>query len=211
MSLANTKTRLLNAAGELFAAKGFQATTVAEICERARSNIAAVNYHFGDKENLYRETWRKALADDLARHPPDGGVDNSAQPEARLAGRVRALLARMADPECIFFAIVDQEMTQPTHLLAEIIDKEILPLREAMHALLQACLGENASDRAVAFCHASIIGQCLYWLKMHRLTQNGLCPSALPALADAHAFAEHVVRFSLAGVEAVKDFGDGKV
>ena len=46
--------RLLEAAGEVFAARGFREATIREICERAKANGAAVNYHFGEKEQLYR-------------------------------------------------------------------------------------------------------------------------------------------------------------
>ena len=51
-----TKVRLIEAAGEEFAGKGFDATRIRTICDRAGANIAAVNYHFGDKEQLYVET-----------------------------------------------------------------------------------------------------------------------------------------------------------
>ena len=57
-----TRNRLLNAAGEVFAEKGFKSATVRAICDRAGANIAAVNYHFGDKEHLYSEVLRFAHA-----------------------------------------------------------------------------------------------------------------------------------------------------
>src|SRR6516164_2523355 len=52
--------RLLEAAGEIFAAKGFEGATVRDICKRAGANIAAVNYYFRDKERLYIEAVKHA-------------------------------------------------------------------------------------------------------------------------------------------------------
>jgi AcrR family transcriptional regulator len=49
---------LIQAAGELFAKKGFAATSVRDIAQKAGVNVAAVNYHFSSKENLYTEVFR---------------------------------------------------------------------------------------------------------------------------------------------------------
>ena len=49
---AATRARLLAAAGRLFADRGFKKVTVREICRAARANVAAINYHFGDKLGL---------------------------------------------------------------------------------------------------------------------------------------------------------------
>jgi TetR/AcrR family transcriptional regulator, regulator of cefoperazone and chloramphenicol sensitivity len=53
-----TRKRLLAAAGRVFAEKGYRDATIAEICRLAGTNIASVNYHFSDKESLYREASR---------------------------------------------------------------------------------------------------------------------------------------------------------
>lgn len=59
----DTKTALLEAAGELFAARGFGSTSIRTIAEKAGANVAAINYHFGGKENLYAETLRHAVVE----------------------------------------------------------------------------------------------------------------------------------------------------
>ena len=48
-----TKDRLIQAAGGVFAQKGFQSATIREICSLAGTHVGAVNYHFRDKEGLY--------------------------------------------------------------------------------------------------------------------------------------------------------------
>ncbi|MGE3822063.1 MAG: TetR/AcrR family transcriptional regulator, partial [Isosphaeraceae bacterium] len=50
-----TRIRVLEAAGEEFAEKGFDQATVREICKKAGANVSSINYHFGDKERLYTE------------------------------------------------------------------------------------------------------------------------------------------------------------
>src|SRR5436309_2278461 len=53
--------RLLDVAERLFAERGFRATSVRDITAEASCNVAAVNYYFGGKDNLYREMFRRRL------------------------------------------------------------------------------------------------------------------------------------------------------
>jgi AcrR family transcriptional regulator len=73
-AISATQADLLDAACRTFAEKGYRDATIAEICQRAGANIAAVNYYFRDKETLYVEAWRLAFKRSLEAHPPDGGV-----------------------------------------------------------------------------------------------------------------------------------------
>ena len=56
-----TRERILLAAQKLFSEKGFDATSVRDITTEAGCNVAAVNYHFGGKENLYVVAFRSLL------------------------------------------------------------------------------------------------------------------------------------------------------
>ncbi|HVL09429.1 MAG TPA: TetR family transcriptional regulator, partial [Burkholderiaceae bacterium] len=59
----STKERILGAAEELFAQHGFAGTSLRQVTGRADVNIAAVNYHFGSKENLVNEVFRRRMDD----------------------------------------------------------------------------------------------------------------------------------------------------
>ena len=82
-----TRQRLLDTAGEVFAEKGFQAATVRQICGMAGVNIAAINYHFGDKERLYIEAVKHA-------HCVQNAPDEHAWPPGTPPRRNRNLFKR---------------------------------------------------------------------------------------------------------------------
>jgi TetR/AcrR family transcriptional regulator, regulator of cefoperazone and chloramphenicol sensitivity len=199
-----TRERLLTAASRIFAEQGFQESTIADICERAETNIASVNYHFGDKERLYLEAWRYAFNQELDNHPSDGGIAEAAPAEQRLAGRIHSLIARVADDNSYSFAIINKEMAQPTRLLADILEKEINPQRLQMLALLKECLGQAATEQRIQYCHTSIMGQCFQLLRLKHMQSARNFPHYPGDLSDSKAFAEHVVQFSLAGIQAIR-------
>jgi len=58
LSTDNTREQLLLVSLSLFSEKGFEATSVREICDRAKANVSAIKYHFGSKEDLYRECFK---------------------------------------------------------------------------------------------------------------------------------------------------------
>lgn len=57
----STKKRILDAAEELFARRGFDGASLRQVTSTADVNLAAVNYHFGSKERLIEEVFRRRL------------------------------------------------------------------------------------------------------------------------------------------------------
>lgn len=199
----NTRRRLLDSAREVFAHKGYRDATIAEICHRAGTNIAAVNYHFGDKESLYVQAWRHCFQMSLETYPPDGGIGDDAPPEERLRARVAALLRRISDEASCEFAIIRTELSNPTGLLHDAMRDTIHPLREKMTLLVRELLGPRASDTQVRFCQISILSQCLDVMMRRKLIPR-LGKYGPLAIGDVNAYADHIVKFSLAGIRAVR-------
>ena len=208
---ARTRKNLLNAAFEIFAEKGFRDSTISEICARARANIAAVNYHFRSKETLYVEAWRYAFQESLKAHPPDGGASVDASPEERFRAHLAAAVQRLADKNNREFWFVQREFANPTGLLEEVMQQEIHPLQKKTQELVRELLGPHASDQDVRFCETSIISQCVNPMvvgKNRRTKQTGKGDPR--EIQDIGAYIDHVVKFSLAGIGAVRQSTDAK-
>jgi len=200
---ARTKERLIAAASEVFAKKDYRTATIAEICERAGANLAAVNYHFGDKETLYREAWRYAFQTGVKAHPINGGAGDDADPEERLRALIRAFLLRITDENDREFLIVHREMSNPTGLLEEVMVRELLPMNRRMEAIIDELLGPASSAELVRYCAISIMNLCLHPV-LKRTSAAGNRDSYLQYL-DMELFIDHTVDFSLGGIRAVAD------
>jgi len=209
---AKTPKSLLAAGSEVFAEKGYRDATIAEICKRAGANIAAVNYHFGDKETLYKEAWRHSFSESLKAYAPDGGVSADAEPEQRLRGYIVAFLRRIADENNKEFLIAQRELANPTGLLEEVRQRELRPLREQMEAVVRALLGSHAPGMDVRFFAISIVSQCFVPVLMRRM-RRGRKDGRMDfgGIDDIESYAEHVVRFSLAGIRAIREESERRV
>jgi len=201
--LGDTQTRLLESACELFAEKGYRDATIAEICDKAGANIAAVNYHFRSKENLYAAAWQHSFQQSLQAHPPDGGVSPDAPAAERFRAKIRAFLQRGLDSRNAAFLIMHMEIANPTGLLDEVRREMIAPLQESMHALIRELLGEHASEQQVWLCGTSTIGQCIHAMARRRLKRLPSCGDLLETLSR-ETLADHIAAFSLAGIREIR-------
>ena len=202
-----SRKRLLEAASEVFALKGYREATIAEICRRAGSNIAAVNYHFGSKDELYVAVWKNAFEQALGVYPPDGGLGPNAKPQERLRALVHSLLHRIMDDGRLGYAgqILLREMADPTDAIAHVRRDVIRPLRERMQNIITDLLGPGATEQQLRFCQLSLIHQCLAIGFRKGKGQLPLLFSSQPLTKPlTDSLVEHITRFSLAGIAAVR-------
>src|SRR6266446_1098234 len=128
-----TRQRLLEAAGEVFAAQGFRTATVREICRRAQANLAAVNYHFGDKERLYAAVLQYTFHC-AEPFPLNFGLGVEATVEERLQAFIRAHLFSLFDEgrPAWHRKLIAREMAEPTRALDVVVDQMIRPEAELL-------------------------------------------------------------------------------
>lgn len=201
---ASTRDRLLNAAGEVFADRGFRDATVREICRIAGVNIAAVNYHFGDKASLYREVIQFSAREAFTKYPI-GGVEPNATAEDRLRAFVRNYLNRMLDDgrPAWHAKLITREMVEPTPVLDELVEAFVRPQYERISAIVTELLGEAATPERVRMCVTSIVGQCLFYKNCRPVIERLLTEHRYDEASRA-ALADHIAEFSLGGIARLR-------
>jgi len=201
-----TRTRLLEAAGTVFSARGFRAATVREICDCAKANVAAVNYHFGDKERFYAEALRYWAKMSIEQSQPPTATNPHADARERLAAVVRGTLNSLSDGgRCSFHGkLMAQELFDPTPALDIIVSEFIRPKFNNLCQIVRSIVGPDATEDAVRRCAASVIGQCLFYRHSHAIIER-LLPGHELSPDRVEPLTEHIVQFSYQAMLALRD------
>lgn len=196
-----TEQRLLEAAGEIFAEYGYRAATVRQICEAAGANIAAVNYHFGDKEGLYMAVLRFVSRANAEKYSPQTLAAPGAAPEQKLRRFIQSLLQRIFDEgrPGWHIKIMAREMLEPTRGLDTIVEEGARPYHQTLASIVRELLGRDAGEEVVRLCTLSILGQCAYYHHARQVLVR-LYQGQTYGKHDIGRLTEHILSFSLQGL-----------
>lgn len=195
-----TRARLIDAARIVFAQHGFQGATVREICRLAEANVAAVNYHFGNKEGLLAEALNfTQLAALQQANVAAGGC-----PEIRLRLFIRDFMRMLLDEkngsrQCRMMA---RELADPTPALDQIVREALAPLHEFLGKLVHEIVGSKVGKAERLRCVFSILGQCSFYYHSEPVLQR-LHPELSYDRNEIDAIADHIADFSLNGLRAL--------
>jgi AcrR family transcriptional regulator len=192
----NPQERLLEAAGEIFAEKGFKGTTIREIIDRAGVNIAAVNYYFRDKERLYIEAVKHAACGEPEDLPLSWPPKTA--PAVMLRDFIRFQLSKFLDPKkpAWHARLIMRELTQPSAACTELVRDYIEPKSRILLGILRGVLPPD-TPRWKAFMTAfSIVGQCHFYCS-HKPIIMLLVGEEDYQRFEPDALAEHITQFTL--------------
>jgi TetR/AcrR family transcriptional regulator, regulator of cefoperazone and chloramphenicol sensitivity len=199
----DTRGKLLDAAGEVFALSGFQAATVREICAKAGVNIALVNYHFGDKLELYTEVLRHsvgAAGNGIIKQ----AIASEAPPREAFRELIHAMLLRVCrgDRPGWQFRLMVHEFAQPTPAMSAVIDETMRPIYDRFRELIGTMLGLPAGDDRVRLSTHSVIAQVVHYVHARHVVSRvwpelELTPDRIAQIAG------HIADFSLAGLAGI--------
>ena len=196
----STKDRILGAAEELFAQFGFSGTSLRQVTSRADVNIAAVNYHFGSKENLVNEVFRRRMDDMTAQRLQALRAAVEQHP-----GELEPILAAFVEPALA--------LAQDRHgggAFVRVLARAYAEKNDSLRKFLSDHYGHVLRDfaKAIAACLPGLSKEELYWrldflagALTYAMADFGLIkrPAGIGEAAHRERAARELIRFAAAG------------
>jgi AcrR family transcriptional regulator len=160
-----TRRRILKAASRVFAERGYEGASIRDIVARADVNQAAINYHFGSKEGLYRAVLELALAAltnaDVAAG--NNGETREAELRAFVGRQLRPLLGK--DELSDYLRIFNWETVRPSPAFRKFVAQEAGPYLASATALVRRFLPPRATQKQATLAALWLLGQCSIFVR----------------------------------------------
>jgi len=204
MARDDSRNCLLEAAGQVFAEKGYRTATVREICDLAKMNVASVNYYFGGKEQLYIEAVKHA---DQPLHgqtfTPEWSVDTP--PEEKLQTFIRMFLQRTIGHRAESWRrqLMMREILAPSGACKELVESHFRQRFGLLLSIVDELLPEPVSEakrHQVAF---SVLGQCLHYHVAGTIVELLVGREELTQHYSIEQLTDHILQMTLAGIRVI--------
>jgi AcrR family transcriptional regulator len=202
---ATTKAQILEAAGWVFAEKGFDRATGKEIAERAGSNSAAVNYYYGGIEGLYTavliEAHRRLLTYDKLVALAEGPGEAVGKLETLIGQIARTIIGPASSSWAL--RVLSREILSPSPAFPALVQQEILPKKLVVTGIIGEILGLAHDDPVVTRCALNIIAPFAMLLVGNKQIFTRILPGINSGGLEAQeAMVQHFQRFAIAGLMA---------
>ena len=198
-----TRDRLLEFASEQFAEHGFRNTRTQDICQVANANVAAVNYHFGGKEGLYKAVWDYAMEHAIDK---SSDVDLSTDQDREWLYqylRVCVLSVFDAGPSSILRRLIANEINDPSPISGEVLSEHLAPRIQELEKRLRRMMGPYVSDFQVGCCILAIHSQ-FSAITINRSARRNLFRTDKPSADEAEHFTREICAFVMGGIRAIR-------
>ncbi len=203
----DVRQRLLDAGEGLFSEYGFDGTSTRQLTQKAKCNLASVNYYFGGKYELYIEVIRRRMKylRDL-RVERISGVIAAKGENLQLEELIRAFAESFVEPLMQdasgqkFRKMIRWEMLNPKFPMQEFIDIMMKPVMGLMiPAIKNLCPG--LPDDKTFLCVVSVVSQLLHTIQMEDIFSEVKGNEFMPF--DINRRIGHIVEFSSAAIKGI--------
>lgn len=210
----DTQENVLLSACEVFSERGYHSATTAEICRKAEANIAAVNYYYRGKKNLYMAVWERLFLDNMALRAEAIPTTGTAQHRLFALLRYNIMAVLTTGPANWFTKIVHRELSSPSPMHGDLFKRYLEPMQNQFLAVIRDFMGTDMDENTVRLCSLCVHGP-IYDLLSFRikwdesLADNGsqypLFGSRSVFIEDPESLISHIQTFTCRGLEAIRD------
>lgn len=188
-----TKALIIECAGKLIAEHGYAKTTSKSICEKANTNIAAVNYHFGGRDGLYI-----SVLEEVHNHLIN--VDKLAQlwssdlsPRDKLEAFLDIYISALEENSW-HVKVWAREILNPSPFINQIVTKEALPKFRIVTKIFSEYTGISPEDPKLYSCILSVMSP---FILLFLATNNNTLLKVLPVKYSRKELLAHLKQFAL--------------
>jgi AcrR family transcriptional regulator len=197
----------MDAAGQIFGRDGYKAATIRKIATAAQANVAAINYHFQDKQGLYLAVLEDTFSKGFQRFPATRDTDTDKTPEQRLRVFIQTMFHRFLSNQgwggiSGRGKLIAREFFEPTPAFENIVKTYIAPHKEILMSIISELSPDKGDVDKQLACAISIIGQCVYYAFATPIIQR-IAPDFMPTQQNLDRLADHVFWFSLGGIQQI--------
>jgi AcrR family transcriptional regulator len=200
----DTRAQLLEAAGQVFAAKGFDRATGREICQRAGTNTAAINYYFGGTEGLYAAVIDEAHGRLITLEKLSAAIADKADARAKLEAIIGLAIDLLTGPvsHSWVLRVLAREFLNPSAALDMLIEKQGIPKLHILKGIVGELMELPPDHPAVARGCLTLVAPCSMLLIADRRMLKRVFPNLHLSRDYAAALARHLVDYAIAGLGA---------
>lgn len=201
-----TRSTVLEAAGRVFAEKGYLKATLREICERAGVNGAAVNYYFGGKDGLYEEVLVEAHRQLVSFEELSAVMESGGAPAEKLRSFLELVVrAALKAPELWGLPVLLREVASPSSDLPAPLVGTALPKLNVVRSLVCEITGFSPDSEGAREAAAMLLLPCMFLVLFPEKIQALL----LPGFKDhPERMVDAMLRYAMGGLAALKDGAD---
>ena len=196
----NTRALIIDAAGELFGEHGYDGTTSKAICERAQVNLAAINYHFGGRDGLYRAVLHEVHQRLMSVQTLEALIHHPLPPAEKLRRFYHHITALLMDKDSWPLRVWARELISPSPFWNSVENEEIRPKFDLLVQLVAELSGLAAEDPRLLQLALQIMAPCL---AMMVAGSERHTPFRALFQEDSDQLAEQFHAFAVAGIKEV--------
>lgn len=200
----STKKKILIAAAEEFAMKGYNGTTIRDICRRAKVNVALVNYHFRSKELLYKEMFEFLFSETEGENMLDKPWNGDfAEWKRRLREWIGRIMMDISGNNPLFRykgMIFGREMQDPSEIFPNIYETFMKPQISSLASHFRKVLPRETRDADIYIRAFSAISNCIFYFH-NRVIVNMTFPGKDFTSVNMDKIIDHITDAACVGIK----------